>query len=334
MDSKKTTRDFETAYRMGFKVGRDAANKYAEGYLLVDDGISANSYAIGANDSQNFTNWKVRYAEKSINFWVDMGDFTYEPPEGFQIQYLDKIEILNAEDLKNTSFACALDLNLDAKNLSVDYNNYTKILTIKPSLTNPDIKFNGISVIKFGSDEDGDLNLCGSRSFQYQVNAKDTSQNAKWTYNLTNGNGGSNQTYPNLVAEFMLLDDEGTINVEITSEADYNSSGKLLYRVPDFVLHQDRFTNSSKLTKKLSDFMKVQENPFSYSIYKDTADESTLLWTSDPSKLFFSDYFVMDSGIFATNPDNDYPLLGTGERAGSLFYKNETGGIHSRYTFD
>lgn len=26
--------------------------------------------------------------------------------------------------------------------------------------------------------------------------------------------------------------------------------------------------------------------------------------------------------------------MGMGERAGSLFYKNENGGIHSRYTFD
>ncbi len=58
------------------------------------------------------------------------------------------------------------------------------------------------------------------------------------------------------------------------------------------------------------------------------------MWTSDPSHLYFTDYFIMDSGIFKTNPDNGNPLLGMGERAGSIFYKNEQGGIHSRYTFD
>jgi hypothetical protein len=30
----------------------------------------------------------------------------------------------------------------------------------------------------------------------------------------------------------------------------------------------------------------------------------------------------------------DNPLMGIGERAGSLFYKNEQGGIHSRWAFD
>jgi len=42
----------------------------------------------------------------------------------------------------------------------------------------------------------------------------------------------------------------------------------------------------------------------------------------------------MDEGKFDLNPLTGYPLLGMGERAGSLFYKNEQGGIHSRYTFD
>jgi len=42
----------------------------------------------------------------------------------------------------------------------------------------------------------------------------------------------------------------------------------------------------------------------------------------------------MDSGIFDMNPAVDQPLLGMGERAGSIFYKNEQGGIHSRWTFD
>ena len=42
----------------------------------------------------------------------------------------------------------------------------------------------------------------------------------------------------------------------------------------------------------------------------------------------------MDSGIFTMNPNIDQPLIGMGERAGSLFYKNEVNGIHSRNTFD
>ena len=34
------------------------------------------------------------------------------------------------------------------------------------------------------------------------------------------------------------------------------------------------------------------------------------------------------------NPLTDFPLMGIGERAGSLFYKGEKKGIHSRYSFD
>jgi hypothetical protein len=76
-NSYKTTRDFETQLKMSFKVARDEALKYADGYVLIDDGISADSYAIptDGSSSQKFTFWKLRYAEKSINFWVEYGDF-------------------------------------------------------------------------------------------------------------------------------------------------------------------------------------------------------------------------------------------------------------------
>jgi len=109
----KTTQDFQTKLRTSFLVARDESLKYAEGYVLIDDGNSSNSYAM--NDTsvhQNFTYWKLRYAEKSINFWVQEGDFTYEPPKGYQIHLLENIQILNAEDLKDSNFACYLGLNL------------------------------------------------------------------------------------------------------------------------------------------------------------------------------------------------------------------------------
>jgi hypothetical protein len=138
-----------------------------------------------------------------------------------------------------------------------------------------------------------------------------------------------------LVAVFTQLDDIGTINVEITTKEDFDSGKKIIYRVPDIVY--DAVTNFPKkadLKKKLSNFIKVKETPFQYSIFKDATDATTLVWSSDPNRLYFSDFFVMDSGIFDMNPDVDQPLLGMGERAGSIFYKNEQGGIHSRYTFD
>ncbi len=92
--------------------------------------------------------------------------------------------------------------------------------------------------------------------------------------------------------------------------------------------------DTSNLQVPLSTYLSVVDDPFQYSISKDSTKPETLLWTSNPLQLFLSDYFVMDSGVFTMNPNIDQPLIGMGERAGSLFYKNEVNGIHSRNTFD
>jgi hypothetical protein len=132
------------------------------------------------------------------------------------------------------------------------------------------------------------------------------------------------------------LDDIGTLNVEITTQEDYDSGNKIIYRVPTPEVYDLTNFPTDKLQKKLSAFLKVTSTPFSYAIYKDSTNEATKLWSSDPNRLYFSDYFIMDSGIFNMNQGiaDTQPLLGMGERAGDLFYKNENGGIHSRYTFD
>jgi hypothetical protein len=56
---------------------------------LVDDGLSSGTW-----DEIEYTFWKLRYASKSINFWVDYGDFSYAPPIGYSIADLDAIHIL------------------------------------------------------------------------------------------------------------------------------------------------------------------------------------------------------------------------------------------------
>ena len=125
------------------------------------------------------------------------------------------------------------------------------------------------------------------------------------------------------------MDDQGTLNVEITTETDYNNNYKTLYSPPAeavFNPKKDQLFPTDKLTKKLSQFVKYDKAPsaFSYRIYKDASDETTMLWWSDPKRLYISDFFVLDSGIFIMNQDDgfDQPLIGMGERAGDLFYKN------------
>ena len=128
---------------MSFYLHRDQSD-YAEGYTLVDDGISQNSW-----DDVQFSFWKLRYAEKSINFWVDWGTFDYEPA-GLSIDQLDTIHILNAEDLSGTNFACYLGTNLSPVNISFEYNPYNKILSLSPKQTDT-VRFKDIGFIKFGN---------------------------------------------------------------------------------------------------------------------------------------------------------------------------------------
>ena len=74
----------------------------------------------------------MRYAEKSINFWVDYGDFEYKLPEEMMIDQLDTIQILNAGDLNDTDFACFMGANMSAVNLTANYNPFNYTLTITP----------------------------------------------------------------------------------------------------------------------------------------------------------------------------------------------------------
>jgi len=47
-----------------------------------------------------------------------------------------------------------------------------------------------------------------------------------------------------------------------------------------------------------------------------------------------SEYLVFDSGSFKLDDKVGWPIMGMGERAGNLLYKNEDGGVHSRWTHD
>jgi hypothetical protein len=83
----------------------------------------------------------LRYAEKSINFWVDFGNFDYVPPAGYQIHLLREVMILNAADLSDTYAACYLGTNLVPQPLVVDYNPDNMVLTIKPISDSADLTF-------------------------------------------------------------------------------------------------------------------------------------------------------------------------------------------------
>jgi hypothetical protein len=180
--------------------------------------------------------------------------------------------------------------------LNVDYNKFNKVLTIKP-INDADLSFKDISIIRFVGQDDPDV--CSSTTYSYKTDNKDITNTHKWTYSISNL--GSPTIIKPLVVTFTQLDDIGTINVDITTQDDYNSGGKIIYKVPTPEVYDLSKFDTSNLQKPLSSYVKITENPFSYALYKDSSDQNTLIWRSNPTQLFFSDYFVMDAGIFKMN---------------------------------
>ena len=112
---------------MTFLVNRNN-NKYASGTILVDDGISIDSY-----DKNNYVLWNVRVTESAINFLVEEGNAEYSPA-GQVIDELQEIRILNASDLSEANFACYMDKEtFDLTDMQMSYNKDYKYLSIKPT---------------------------------------------------------------------------------------------------------------------------------------------------------------------------------------------------------
>jgi len=103
----KTTRDVETGIATTIRIVRDPINKMAEGHLMIDDGISPNIFSPDYFNiwdyktyDKNFAHFAIRMSsQNTINFMLQNGDQDYHPSEQMMYQYLDKIEILDAEDL-------------------------------------------------------------------------------------------------------------------------------------------------------------------------------------------------------------------------------------------
>jgi lysosomal alpha-glucosidase len=152
----RTTRDIETNLPTAIRIVRDPWNKQASGDLMIDDGISPNLFSPDYFNiyqwkvfDKNFTHWNIRVSSaNTINFQLQNGDIDYKPAPNMMYQYLDKIEIHDAEDLKNVDFACGINRGFSFINMTVFYNDGTKTLTIKPDANN--VTFDQLNIIKFG----------------------------------------------------------------------------------------------------------------------------------------------------------------------------------------
>jgi len=142
----------------------------------------------------------------------------------------------------------------------VYYSNATKTLTIKPSTNN--VTFDKLLAIKFGVTGK-DPSWCDGFFYKSQL-VDDLDDYVR--FNLI----PNQEPLKELVAEFWLLDDEGSINMEITTLDDYNSDGKLLYRPPSPDFYSLDYFLKNPPTKKLFDFLQQEPNAeFAFRINND-----------------------------------------------------------------
>jgi len=162
------TKDFE-AKPITFLVNQDESH-YADGYTLVDDGVSSTTW-----DKQAFTFWKIKYSVKNINSWIEYGDSEYVPQEGNKADQLEEVRILQAENLADTDFACYIGKDMIPHEITHTYNKYSKILSLKP-VGQTTVSFKDIAAIKFGNSQK-EPNFCLTSLYSYSVDKDFTINN-------------------------------------------------------------------------------------------------------------------------------------------------------------
>ncbi len=76
--------------------------------------------------------------------------------------------MVNAEDLKNTDFACYLNPNFEATNMTFLYDDTKKALFLYSNDPAFNITFDDFKSIHFG-DSRVDTNLCGDTTYTYRI---------------------------------------------------------------------------------------------------------------------------------------------------------------------
>jgi hypothetical protein len=251
----RTTREVELGLRTQFRIVRDPVTNYAEGHIMIDDGVSPNLYSPSYMDTydyktfdKNFTHFNIRYAaNKTINFMAQNGDIDYKGPESFSYQYLDQIDIMNAKDIADSDFACALNKSWVPLALNVFYTDSTQTLTIKP--ISGSITFDQLMLVQFGTKA-RDVSYCGGSTYSAKITDEEDDETYA-RYQLTSAQA----KLEDLVAEFRLIDDDGSILTEITTASDYASKKTKLFRPPQPEYYNLANFSPKPITKKLSQFL-------------------------------------------------------------------------------
>lgn len=132
-------------------INRDTQG-FAQGSLLLDQGIRISE--ITSNQHEYYT---IQHQAKSIQFQLAAGQ------RGQQQAFVDKFVIANASDLQYVSFACIMTpQNTFISLKKPTFDSVTNTVSIT---TDGTVKFSDVLNVYYGSQHDGDLNLCDPISY-------------------------------------------------------------------------------------------------------------------------------------------------------------------------
>ena len=204
--------------------------------------------------SNSYEYYTVLHQAKSVQFQLAQGT------RGQQNAFLDQVVIANAADLKYVSFACVMTPQGGFVSLKKPkYDDVTNSVYIS---TNGDLKFSDILNVYYGSQHDGDLNLCDPTSFQYKF--QNTSE--KYVPDLNATSATINLTHvagvlPNITVQLRVVLTD-IVNVKWSWQLDANGKIPAGYKQPAEVPNDLIDTDVPLATTKLKDFITISNNPF------------------------------------------------------------------------
>jgi len=290
---------------------RDAAG-YAEGHLFLDDGKSDLK-------SNEFSFWKFRLAANTIQFQLEAGNRAQTFFEGQQNQQLRSIKIIGAADLKGTDFACIIDADFQVSQIMPVFNDGASTLELR---TYDETWFtpSELAMIRFG-DSTKETNICNvTTSYRYMVKDAAPIKAAGTTLKLELIN--NEQPLNTVFANFVLLDDMGTVKVTFTRE-DKPIADQTVGLATDA-----NFKITDK-TLKVTDFLDVDVSPFRY-VVKNKAGVQLYVG----STLFFFDpesYYTLTYDYFNVNEEVGTPLFGLGGRGGDALIPRTKNGVYTQW---
>ena len=244
--------------------------------------------------------YTLQHSGKSIKRW----NKNESPNEGKENAFkIDKVIILNAEDLKDTNFACAmLSSASQMTTLTPKYDDATKTLTISP--LSGSIAMGQLASIFYGNDA-ADPNICNSQSQFYKFSSgsiPDLSSNGITTdIESLVGNHQPLQLH-------LSVREGGIVNINWNFQDD-NLAGKQ-FRIPDAIANTKLGLMKDA---KLSDYLSISANDKGQFSIK-VKNQETGVDFYELTGFFLDPLFGMQAATVMQDKNNFHGIMGLSDQ--------------------